>query len=605
MPLGPLSSLALITASGIASQWLAWRIRLPSILILLLVGFTAGAGLGLIDPDTLAGDLLMPAVSIAVALILFEGGLSLKLSEISTTGGVVRLLVSLGAALTMVLSAVATHYILDWSWGLSFLLGAILTVTGPTVIAPLLRHVQPARPVASVLKWEGIVIDPIGAMLALLVFEIVASSQGGGHSASFATLAMVIVKMVGVGTLAGLAGAALIYLLMRRYWIPDFLQNPVTLATVVTVFAGADSLQHEAGLFAVTIMGLALANQSSVKTAHILEFKENLRVLLISVLFVVLAARVTREQMAAIPWLSASLLLAALVLVIRPLTVFVCAYRSSLTMNQRAFIAGVAPRGIIAAAVASIFATRLQEAGFAEAGFLVPVMFFLIVGTVAIYGLGALPLSHLLKVSSPDANGCLIVGAHPFARDLAAAIAKCGFRAVVVDTNRHNITTARLEGIEAHFGSVVSAEIDEELDLSGLGKLIALTPNSEINSLACLHFKHHFGSENTYHLATHDVPEKRDKAVAPALKGRGLFSEPKTYRDVESLVTSDFTVKVTNLTESFTFESFLAQHGGNAVPLALVTPSNQLRIFARDAEISPAPGDRLLSLAPVESGSAQ
>ena len=242
MPLGTLSSLALVTTAGVASQWLAWRIRLPSILILLLVGFTAGAGLGLIDPDALAGDLLMPAVSLAVALILFEGGLSLKISEVRSTGGVVRLLVSVGAGLTMLLAAVATHYILGWSWGLSFLLGAILTVTGPTVIAPLLRHVQPARSVASVLKWEGIVIDPIGAMLALLVFEIVASSHGASHSASVGDLAMVIVKMVGVGTGAGLAGAALIYILMRRYWIPDFLQNPVTLATVVAVFAGADAL---------------------------------------------------------------------------------------------------------------------------------------------------------------------------------------------------------------------------------------------------------------------------------------------------------------------------------------------------------------------------
>ncbi|MDG2126053.1 MAG: cation:proton antiporter, partial [Verrucomicrobiales bacterium] len=517
----------------------------------------------------------------------------------------VRLLVSVGAGLTMLLAAVATHYILGWSWGLSFLLGAILTVTGPTVIAPLLRHVQPARSVASVLKWEGIVIDPIGAMLALLVLEIVASSHGASHSASVGDLAMVIVKMVGVGTGAGLAGAALIYILMRRYWIPDFLQNPVTLATVVAVFAGADALQHEAGLFGVTIMGIALANQSSVKTAHILEFKENLRVLLISVLFVVLAARVTRDQLSEIPWLSASLLLAVLVLVIRPLTVFLCSARSSLTFNQRAFIAGIAPRGIIAAAVASIFATRLLEAGVAGAEFLVPVMFFLIVGTVAIYGLGALPLSRILNVSSPDASGCIVVGAHPFAREFAAAIIKCGFRAVVVDTNRQNITTARLDGIETHYGSVVSAEIDEELDLSGLGKLIALTPNSEINSLACLHFKHHFGTENTYHLATHDDPEKRDKTVAPTLKGRLLFTTPKTFSDIETLHGSGATVRVTSLTESFTFDSFQSQHGGTAVPLALVTSGNQLRIFAQDAGINPAPGDQLVSLSTPDPGPAQ
>ena len=282
-----LISLAGIIVLGIVAQLLAARLRLPSILILLIFGFLAGPVSGFLRPDELFGQLLFPFISISVALILYEGGLSLKVSDLPRVGGVVRNLVTIGALLTWGIGTVAAYLIFDLDFGLATLLGAVLVVTGPTVIGPLLRHIRPAGSVGSILMWEGIVIDPIGAVLAVLVFEAI---SGGGQGTT-AHLSVTIVKTVVFGGGLGLLAAALLTLLIHRYWVPDFLQNAVSLMLVVAAFTGANVLQHEAGLLAVTVMGIALANQKYVDIKHIVEFKENLRVLLISSLFILLAAR--------------------------------------------------------------------------------------------------------------------------------------------------------------------------------------------------------------------------------------------------------------------------------------------------------------------------
>lgn len=598
-----LTDLTLVLVAGIASQWAAWRLRLPAILVLLVVGVVVGPVTGLVRPDELFGDLLMPLVSLSVGLILFEGGLSLKFSEISSTGHAVRNLVTVGAAVTLGLTAVAVHELLGWAWGPALLFGAILTVTGPTVIAPLLRLVKPRRQVASVLKWEGIVIDPIGAMLAVLVFEAIVIDAGGddGHAGGAAwAIAVLSLRMVAVGLAIGAAGAGLVALLLRRYWIPDYLHNPFTLMTVVAAFAAADSLQHEAGLFAVTFMGLILANLPGIRIGHILEFKENLRVLLISILFIVLSARLDREALLAIPWTGAALVLACLVLVIRPAAVFASTIGSPLTITERVFIGTVAPRGIVAAAVAALFATRLEQRDIAGADQLVPVVFFVIVGTVALYGLGAGPLARRLGIASQGTNGCLLAGAHPFARAFAKALAGEGFRSVLIDTNRGHIATAKLDGLETRFGSILSDEIEEEIDLLGIGNLVALTPNEEVNSLACLHFRHLFGRERCFHLAADEDPGRRDEAVAPELKGRVLFRRPITYEEITGRFERDhWTVRKTRLTETFGWEDFVAHHGEEAIPLARITSGGRLVIQAADSDTAPmTAGDTVVSLVP-------
>lgn len=249
--------------------------RIPSILLLLVFGIVAGPVLGWIDPDDMLGSLIYPVVSLAVAMILFEGGLSLSVKEFRAIGGVMAWLVTLGAAITWLVGAIAAHWILGLDWPLAILLGAVLVVTGPTVIGPMLRFIRPTGQTSAILKWEIIVIDPIGAMLAVLVIRVILESG----TQPVMVVAGIVLKTIAIGTLSGLLGALILGVCMKRDYIPDYLHNPVAVMFVVAAFTGANLLQSESGLLAVTIMGFALANQKAVSVQHIVEFKENLRVL--------------------------------------------------------------------------------------------------------------------------------------------------------------------------------------------------------------------------------------------------------------------------------------------------------------------------------------
>lgn len=426
-------SLAVILAFGVGAQWLAWRLRLPSILLLLLFGFAVGPVTGWLEPDILFGDGLFPLVSLSVAVILFEGGLSLTYAELRRIGGVMGRLVSIGALVTWVLSTVAAMLLLGLDLPLAALFGAILTVTGPTVIGPLLRYVRPVGSVGPILKWEGIVIDPIGATLAVLVFEAVLA--GDAQAAPRLIIGGVLSTAL-VGTIVGAAGAVLLIVLLARFWVPDTLQNPVVLTVVLTAFVVADALQHEAGLLAVTVMGIALANQRWVPIRHIVEFKESLQVLLIGGLFIVLTARLELADIAAIGPESL-LFLGVMILLVRPTAVFLATLGAGLHWRERAFLAWMAPRGIVAASVASLFAIRLAEVGVPEAERLAPLTFLVIVGTVALYSLTVRPVAQWLGLASPDPTGALIVGAHPLAQAVGLALQGRGLRVLLVDTPMH------------------------------------------------------------------------------------------------------------------------------------------------------------------------
>lgn len=355
-----LFGVTLIIVLGVAAQWLAWRLHVPSILLLLLFGFLGGPIAGQLQPDALFGELLLPFVSVSVGLILYEEGLSLRLTELPKVGGVVRNLVTTGAFVTWAISTLASAWLFDLPGELAVLLGAILVVTGPTVIQPLLQHIRPSGATGSILKWEGIVIDPVGALLAVLVFEAV--SAGELREATAHVLGGVL-KTIIVGGGLGVVAAGMLSFALRRYWVPDFLQNAVSLMLVLATFAASNAAQHESGLFAATVMGITLANQRSVDVRHIVEFKENLRVLLISGLFIVLAARLEVSSLLAVSFRGMVLVL-LLVAVARPLCVWVSTVRSKLSAKERLFLSAMAPRGIVAAAVASVFAIRLEQIGY-------------------------------------------------------------------------------------------------------------------------------------------------------------------------------------------------------------------------------------------------
>lgn len=583
--------LAAILIAGVAAQWLAWITRLPSILYLLTVGIVLGPVLGFIDPDQLFGNLLLPAVSLAVALILYEGGLTLRISELPRVGRVVGGLVIVGALITWMIAAIAAHFIFDISRELSALLGAILVVTGPTVIGPMLHIIRPSGNVGAILKWEGIVIDPVGALLAVLVFEAIRLTDVQHATAQIAQgVAMTIFAGGGLGVLA----AIVLTFLLRRHLVPEFLDNPISLMLVIGVFILSNEIQEESGLFAATVMGIALANQKKADIEDIVAFKENLRVLLISTLFITLAARLDLQVLVrfAVPSL---IFLVVLVVIARPLAVLASTSGSKLTLRERAFIAALAPRGIVAAAVASVFALKMEHHGSEESGLLVPVTFSIIIGTVVVYGLLSPLAAKLLGVADANPQGILFIGAHRWARELAEVLTAKGVRVAMVDTNRSNCAAARLAGIVAYTGSALADRASDRWNLSGVGRLFAVTPNDWINILLTERFRALFGRQNCYQLtAPEDTSAKSD--THHHLRGRQLFGDNIDFPHIERQIARGAVFKATTITKEFDVAQFQQIYGDSARVLFAIDPNKRIRVATVDAPLNPSSGDTIISL---------
>ncbi len=587
--------LALVLALGSIAQWLAWRLRLPAILLLLIFGFAAGA---VYDTTSLIPEtLLFPAVSLAVAVILFEGGLSLRLGELKEGGPVILRLVTVGALLTWLLAGLAAWWILGLEPMMAALVGAILTVTGPTVIGPLLQHVRPVKRVGTIAKWEGIVIDPVGATLAVLVFEAIQGATVGD------TVGRLLLT-AGGGLAMGLVVAGLVIWLLKHHWIPDFLESVILLAFVVGAYATSARLMTEsAGLIAVTVFGMALANQRWVTVQHLIEFKEILRVLLISTLFILLASLRELDDLVGLGWPALAFLLA--LLAIRLIAVFGACVGSKLTLREQLFLAWMAPRGIVAAAIASLFALEMKSEHLAEhlpaaitadAARLVPITFLVIVGTVVVYGLTAAPLARRLKLADPDPQGVLFVGAEPLARAMALMLGAEGYQVFMVDTNHRNISAARMAGLPCLCGGILSEYVHEMLDLGGIGRLLAMTSSSEVNTLATREFDHIFGRAGVYQFPPPPVASKRQEEISQHLRARPLFDPKATYLSLEERFAEGAIVKKTAITDEFTYDDFRALYGNTAMPLFLIEPSGALTVCTADKKPAPQSGQAVIAL---------
>lgn len=581
---------------GMVAQWLAWRFRLPGILLLLLFGFAAGQ---FADPAALIGnDLLFAIVSLSVAVVLFEGGMSLRLRELRETGRAVFRLVTVGILITWLLTTLAAKLILGLATPVAVLLGAILIVSGPTVIIPLLHQVRPARRVGAVVKWEGIVNDPIGAVLAVLVFEIILS--GGFQAVGGATL-LSLAKTVVVGGLIGAGAALLLTEALKRYWIPDFLQNLALLATVVAVFTASNLLQSESGLVTVTLFGIIFANQRVTPIRHVIEFKENLRVLLISCLFILLASRLKLDDLTRLGFPGLAFLVVML-LVVRPVMVFLSTIGTELQFREKLFLAWLAPRGIVAASVSSVFALKLAaDSGLSpelleSAELIVPATFTVIVGTVTVYGLLAGPLANWLGLAEANPQGVLFAGASAPVRMIASALAKEGVPVLLVDTNQRELAAARMEGLPTLWASILSEYARGELELGGIGRLLAMTPNDEVNALACQEFVDYFGRAGVYQLSTKPGGADRREPVSTHRLGRLLFAVDLTYGRLAERFARGATVKTTPLTAEFDYGAFRQRYQDTAIVLFVVDENRKLTIATVDAPPSPRPGQKLISL---------
>lgn len=589
-----LIGIAAVLVLGVFAQWLAWRLRLPSILLLLIIGLVAGPVTGLLSPEAVLGELLFPLVSLAVGYILYEGGLSLRVKELREVGGVVFSLTSIGVVVTWVLGALAARFLLQLSWPIAVLLTAVLVVTGPTVIGPLLRQIQPKGKTMAILKWEGILIDPIGAVLAVLVFEAILSGQ---LQQAPLLIARGVLLTALIGTGVGLLAAGIMWLLLSRYWVPDRLQNGVSLLFVTLALVVSNLLHPESGLLAVTVMGFALANQRQVPIKQIEEFKKSVRDLLITGLFIVLAARLSWADFAQIIWWRGVLFVAFLVLLVRPTAVFISTWRADLSVKEKTFLSWMAPRGIVAAAVASLFALRLEEAGFAGSESLVALTFMVILSTVVIYGLTAAPLARWLGISEDEPQGVLFMGASSLVRELALLLQSHNIRVEIIDSNWHNHSAARMAGLKSHYGNALDEIVLADLDLTGIGRFMAMTSNDEANALTAIHFAEVFDRSEAFQLQSSDsVDPSAEQSKPRHLHGRILFQPALTYAQLDALFAGGAQLKSTSITKEFTYEDFQKQHPGTAVSLCLLQKTGKLLIFSADSELAPRPGDTLISL---------
>ncbi|WP_227681258.1 cation:proton antiporter [Psychrobacter sp. SCQQ22] len=580
-----------VVGIGIAAQWLAWYLKQPSILFLLLIGIIVGPVLGIFDPDLVLGELMFPFISLGVAIILFEGSLTLEFDEIKQHGTVVQMLVSVGVLITIAIVALSTYLLFDVDPLIALLFGALVCVTGPTVIMPLLRSVRPNKTISNILKWEGIIIDPIGAIAVVLVYEYIIS---GGEASSI----LLFAKIVVLATAMGMAGAWVLAFLMRRHMIPEFLRNVFTLAFVLVLFSISNHLEHESGLLTVTVLGVALANWPKFPRETILEFNESLTILLISVLFIILAARVELASLMSVGF-AGLVLLAIVMFVARPLSVWASAIGSNLKTNEKLMISWIGPRGIVAAAISSLFAIRLQEYDIQGVELLVPLVFMVIIGTVMIQGLGSKVVGNLLGVREPETNGILIVGSNPIALLIATSLKDQGFDVIVAHNNYTNIARARMSGLRTYFGNPISDHADHNLDLIGIGRLFAMSMDKEMNTLSEIHYRHEFGERKLYRLKFSDEKVKSEREdKQSSFQSQWLFGKDATYTKLASMLSKKARIKITNITDSYSFEQYKADNK-QFVPLYTIDKEGKLHVIT-DKFDGIVPRDRKLISLVVE-----
>jgi NhaP-type Na+/H+ or K+/H+ antiporter len=577
-----LIGVGLILALAVGSQVLASRLRIPAIIVLLPAGFIAGALTTDVDPQRLLGPAFEPLVSLSVAVILYDAGLSLDMGKLKghTRKVVIRLIV-LGVLITWALAASVAAPLLGMSRGAAVMLGIILVVSGPTVVGPLLSFVRPKERLQQVLIWEGSLIDPVGGILGALVFHAVVASTRKGPGSQFSQFA----ASVGIGLAGGVIGTALLWLLLRRLRLGEVLGTTAQLATVIAVAAACDVVREDAGLLAAIFMGLALANRRGFDVPARRPFFETLVQLIIGVLFISISATVTPQSLRHL-LLPALALIAVLVLVARPAAAFASTMRTDLTTGERAFIGWMAPRGIVAAATASTFAAGLAAKGIGGAAKILPVTFVVIVVTVTLYGLTAMPAARRLGVSRPDRTRPLLVGGAAWVIELGQALQSAGLEVVMwagLDQQREQIRRA---GLELAPGELLAAATGRGARLEGITAVLLLTEEDDFNALASVLLAESVDGR-VYRLAP---PQRSHGVVAPYTTGEILFGQGMTrpavtgrYQDGARIVTNG---------------------AGGVLPagqdmLFLVRADGQLAAVTQTDTPTPLAGDTIVSLAPA------
>ncbi|NNC50122.1 MAG: sodium:proton antiporter [Flaviramulus sp.] len=574
---------------GILAQWVAWKFKIPAILPLILIGLLVGPfaaeflsedGTKWIEPiwngeeGLFPGQSLFYFVSLAISIILFEGGLTLKMGEIKNVGPVITKLITVGSIVTFFGGAIAAHFVFNLTWEISFLFSALIIVTGPTVITPILRNIPLKKDVSAVLKWEGILIDPIGALVAVLVFEFISVGTGG----EFTKTALIeFGKIVLFGSTFGFTFAHALNLIINKKWVPHYLLNVFALASVLGVFILSDIFAHESGLLAVVVMGMVLGNSNSPYLKELLYFKESLSVLLISILFILLAANINMEDLLLIYNWNAVILFALVVFIIRPIGVFLSTNGSTLQLKEKLFISWVGPRGIVAAGIASLFGLTLADKGVVDAKYITPLVFMIVLGTVLLNATTARLFAKIVGVFLTKSGGILIIGASKVSRLLGHYLETHGRHVVLIDSNESNIRKAKELDLEAITTNIYSDTLMDNIELSDVGYLMALTGNSEINKYAINKFSKQFGENGSFRLVT--TEEMLDENNNPK---EGLFSKTDDFNSLSELTRRHPSIQEIDLIDKEHYEDLIkiTNNDKDIIPLFIKDNEGELHIIS-------------------------
>ncbi len=596
-----LAELGLVFVLAAAAPLIGQILRLPSILVLLALGFGAGAA-GALDPNDLFGEQLVSAiVSVAVGIILFEAGLGLKRGEV--TGDVARVprrLVTLGILVTCAIGTVTAYLLFDLSFEVALVLGAVLVVSGPTVVGPLLDFIRPSKKVNLVLKWEGTLADPIGATLGVVVFNAVLA----GHAKAGQEVFQFLLN-VGVGVGLGVAGAVLI--LAWAAWFKPTQSQAVTgtLMFVVVAVVGADLLRDDSGLITGLVIGAILVNRAPrgtepqgvvIERAKLVRsWRERIGTLttfLIGILFIILSANVTPHQIAQIGWVSIAFV-AVLVFVGRPLAVALCTFGSSLALRERAFIAWMAPRGIVAAATSSTFALGLSQAGIGGgAENLIPITFIVIVATALIYGLSGGLVARALGVARTGPGGVLLIGSSPVGRAIGRALQARGLTVLLWTTDPEHARAADADGLTVYRGDPeqdATETVPSELD--GLDYALAVGDDEALNAMVATDLSEYFGRGHVFQLP---VSDRRDAAFLARVPI--LFDGSATHEELLTRIKAGGEISVAEPTGPNGGKDRRTGLGANGIAMFVITPGEQLDVVIAGDRTELREGQQLIGL---------
>ena len=588
-----LFELMLILFLGVSSQWVAWRYRLPAIVVMSVVGLLAGAIFGIINPEENLAVVYSPLISIAVGIILFEGSLGLDFREVRGIGKPIYRIVTIGALLAWLLGSLAAHYVAGLPLAVSFVIGAIFIVTGPTVILPLLRQAKLKPLPAAILKWEGIIVDPLGALLAVFAFVFI----------QFITLDDVtfitILFFIGGSILAILIGIGFgfgVGKLFENGLVPEYLKSPFVLSSVVTAFTISDMIMHETGLLAVTVMGITLANMRISSIGDLRHFKENISILLISVIFIMLTASLTRETLIAMfEWPIISFVLLML-FVIRPLTIFISTIGTGLPFKVKLLTGWIAPRGIVALTVSGYFAGVLLLEGYEEAEMLTSLTFGLVFATVVAHGFSIGWLSKKLNLSTESTPGILMVGSSKFTANFAKVLGDYDIPVMIIDSSWSRLSHARRLDVPNKHGEVLSEQTDYQLDMTPYEYMISMTEFDSYNTLISTTFKPEFGREFLYQLPIQMDNGDRLDEVSNHISGNILFSEQANWTVLNEKINQGFVFKKTKISEQYTFETLKKELHHESVLLAIIKGSGKIIFFSPNREPKVESKDIVISL---------